>query len=298
MRRFEELDLRDGAAVERFFAAERPEHVFLVAAKVGGIHANDTLPAEFIYDNLAIQVNVLHQSWRHGVKSLLFTGSSCVYPRDCPQPIKEEYLLTGPLEKTNEAYAIAKIAGIRMCQAYNRQYGTRFLPVMPTNQYGLNDNYHPEHSHVFPALIRRFHEAKVAGRPAVTLWGTGAPYREFLCSDDLAEACLFLMNLPPERVFDRPDVLFNIGSGTDLTIRELAETIARVVGFRGELQWDPSKPDGTPRKLLDISRLTALGWRPRIGLEEGIALAYGDFLARYGGSATAGPADHAPSPTP
>lgn len=274
------LDLRDGAAVERFFSAEKPDYVILAAAKVGGILANLSLPAEFIQDNLIIQTNVIHQCWRHGVKRLLFLGSSCVYPRDCPQPIKEEYLLAGPLEKTNEPYAVAKIAGLKMCETYNRQYGTQFISVMPTNQYGLNDNYHPEHSHVFPAFIRRFHEAKVSQQPFITVWGTGNPYREFMCSDDLAEAGLFLLNQPTEVVFVDPSALFNVGMGNDLTIADLASIMAREIGYSGKIRFDPSKPDGTFRKVLDISRLSAFGWRPRIALEEGIHLAYQDFLAQ------------------
>ncbi|NLI78229.1 MAG: GDP-L-fucose synthase [Candidatus Riflebacteria bacterium] len=280
VRTLEELDLREGAAVERFFANEKPDYVILAAAKVGGIHANDTLRAEFIHDNLAIQTNVIHQCWRHGVRRLLFLGSSCVYPRDCPQPIKEEHLLTGPLEKTNEPYAVAKIAGLKMCESYNRQYGTEFLSVMPTNQYGVNDNYHPEHSHVFPAFIRRFHEAKAGAHPFVTVWGTGRPYREFMCSDDLAEAGLFLLDQPAATVLRDPAALFNVGTGTDLTIAELARTVARVIGYGGEIRFDPSKPDGTPRKLLDSAKLFALGWKPRIPLEDGIRLAYEDFKTR------------------
>jgi GDP-L-fucose synthase len=271
-----ELDLTDQAAVREFFEREQPEYVFLAAAKVGGILANDTYPAEFIRDNLAIQTNVIHEAWRAGVKRLLFLGSSCIYPRDCPQPIKEEYLLTGPLEPTNRPYAVAKIAGIEMCWAYNRQYGTQYLAVMPTNLYGPGDNYHPENSHVIPALIRRFHEAKVKGEPSVTVWGTGTPRREFLYSDDMADACVFLMSLPDEKfdsVLNPPHSappLINIGVGEDLTIRELAETIARVVGYEGKITFDPSKPDGTPRKLLDVSRLRALGWRARVSLREGL----------------------------
>jgi GDP-L-fucose synthase len=271
-----ELDLTDQAAVRAFFEREKPEYVFLAAAKVGGILANNTYPAEFIRDNLAIQTNVIHEAWRAGVKRLLFLGSSCIYPRDCPQPIKEEYLLTGPLEPTNRPYAVAKIAGIEMCWAYNRQYGTQYLAVMPTNLYGPGDNYHPENSHVIPALIRRFHEAKIKGDPSVTVWGTGTPRREFLYSDDMADACVFLMSLPDEKfdsVLNPPHSappLINIGVGEDLTIRELAETIARVVGYEGKITFDPSKPDGTPRKLLDVSRLTALGWVARVSLREGL----------------------------
>lgn len=284
-----ELDLTEQSAVEAFFASERPDYVFLAAAKVGGILANHTYPAEFIRDNLAIQTNVIHAAWRHGVKRLLFLGSSCIYPKHCPQPMREEYLLTGPLEPTNRPYAIAKIAGIEMCWSYNRQYGTRFLAVMPTNLYGPGDNYHPENSHVIPALIRKFHEAKVNGEPTVTVWGTGTPRREFLYSDDMAEACVFLMTLPPEQfdallgsdeaatgVFMPP--LINIGVGEDLTIRELAERVKRVIGYAGEIEFDPSKPDGTPRKLLDVSRLQGLGWKARRSLEEGLAATYADYL--------------------
>jgi GDP-L-fucose synthase len=281
-----ELDLTDQAAVRDFFQRERPEYVFLAAAKVGGIHANDTYPAEFIRDNLAIQTNVIHEAWRAGVKRLLFLGSSCIYPRDCPQPIKEEYLLTGPLEPTNRPYAMAKIAGIEMCWAYNRQYKTQFLAVMPTNLYGPDDNYHPENSHVIPALIRRFHEAKISGSPTVTVWGTGTPRREFLYSDDMADACVFLMNLQDEdfvpllaqdRSHGTPP-LVNIGVGEDLTIRALADTIARVVGYQGEIVFDPAKPDGTPRKLLDVSRLSALGRKAATDFETGLRLAYACYL--------------------
>ncbi len=284
-----ELDLSDQAAVEAFFASERPDYVFLAAAKVGGILANNTYPAEFIRDNLAIQTNVIHAAWKHGVKRLLFLGSSCIYPKHCPQPMREEYLLTGPLEPTNRPYAIAKIAGIEMCWSYNRQYGTRFLAVMPTNLYGPGDNYHPENSHVIPALIRKFHTAKVNNHPRVTVWGTGTPRREFLYSDDLADACVFLMRLPPEQfdallgsdeaatgVFMPP--LINIGVGEDLTIRELAQLVRRVVGFEGDIEFDPSKPDGTPRKLLDVSRLSGLGWRASTPLESGLTAAYADYL--------------------
>lgn len=283
-----ELDLADQAAVRAFFDTERPEFVFLAAAKVGGILANVTYPAQFITENLAIQTNVIHEAWRSGVKRLLFLGSSCIYPRDCPQPIRESYLLTGPLELTNRAYALAKIAGVEMCWSYNRQYGTRFLAVMPNNLYGPGDNYDLHDSHVLPALIRKFHEAKVCGDETVTLWGTGKPLREFLHSDDMAAACVFLIGLDDE-TFDRllkPDAanieppLVNIGSGEELTIRELAEKVRQVVGFEGHVVWDAAKPDGTPRKLLDPSRLFALGWRPRTRLEAGIAKAYQEFLAR------------------
>lgn len=283
-----ELDLTEQAAVEAFFAQARPEYVFLAAARVGGILANDTYPAEFIRDNLAIQTNVIHAAWKYGVERLLFLGSSCIYPKHCPQPIREEYLLTGPLEPTNRPYAIAKIAGIEQCWSYNRQYGTRFLAVMPTNLYGPGDNYHPQNSHVIPALIRRFHEAKVSGAPSVTVWGSGTPRREFLYSDDMAEACVFLMDLPEARFMpllaqdrnDGPPPLVNIGVGEDLTIRELAELVRQVVGYAGEIVFDTTKPDGTPRKLLDVSRLHGLGWRARVDIATGLQRAYADFIAR------------------
>jgi len=311
-----ELDLTNQQATAEFFAAEKPDYVFLAAAKVGGIQANNIYPAEFIYQNLAIQTNVLHQSYLNGVKKLLFLGSSCIYPRECPQPMKEEYLLTGPLEPTNEPYAIAKIAGIEMCWSYNRQYNTCFIPVMPTNLYGPNDNYNLETSHVLPALIRKFYLAKLAAdgnleairkdqekygpipeslkkslglneelsaivrQPVVELWGTGSPKREFLYIDDLADACLHLMNnvekisaaISPQRW------LFNIGTGNDLTIRELAGVIADIIGFRGEIIWDENKPDGTPQKLLDVSRLAEFGWQSRFSLEEGARAAYSSYL--------------------
>jgi len=270
----DELDLLDAGAVERFYARERPEYVFVAAARVGGIRANDEQPASFLFENLQIQNHLIHGAWRAGVKKLLFLGSSCIYPKLAPQPLKEEYLLTGPLEPTNQWYALAKIAGIKLCQAYRRQYGCDFISAMPTNMYGPNDNYHPEFSHVLPALIRRFHEAKTAGTPSVTCWGTGTPRREFLHADDLARACVFLMRHYSDENF------INIGSGSDLTIRELAALVAKVVGYSGEVRWDPSKPDGTPRKLMDSSRLFALGWKPQIELEQGIALAYQDFLSR------------------
>ena len=280
-----ELDLADAAAVRKFFDEVQPDHVMLAAAKVGGILANRDQPAEFIHDNLALQTNVIHESWRHGVKRLLFLGSSCVYPRDCPQPIKEDYLLTSPLETTNRAYALAKIAGIEMCASYNRQYGTKYLCVMPTNLYGPGDNYDLETSHVLPALIRKCHEAKVSGAKEVPLWGTGSPRREFLHSDDMAEACVFLMELPDER-FGEVAVgspgfpLINIGVGEDQTIAELADLVKGVVGFEGRFAWDRSKPDGTPRKLLCVDRLHALGWRARIGLKEGIASTYRQYQDR------------------
>jgi GDP-L-fucose synthase len=278
-----ELDLTQAAPTEAFFEAEKPDHVFLCAARVGGIYANNAYPAEFIHDNLAIQTNVIHQAWRTGVRRLLFLGSSCIYPRDCPQPIKEEYLLTGPLETTNRPYAVAKIAGIEMCWAYNRQYGSRFLAVMPTNLFGPGDNYHLESAHVLPALIRKMHTAREQGDDTVTVWGTGQVRRELLASDEMADAAVFLMELPEER-FDplvRSELhppLVNIGCGKDLTVRELAELVADVVGFRGALQWDTAKRDGTPRKLLDVSRLAGLGWQSKGDLREGIAHAYKDFL--------------------
>lgn len=283
-----ELDLTDQGAVYAFFQSEKPDYVFLAAAKVGGILANSTYPAEFIYHNLAIQTNVIHGAWLAGVQRLVFLGSSCIYPRECPQPIKEEYLLTGPLEMTNQPYAVAKIAGIEMCWAYNRQYGTRYLAVMPTNLYGPGDNYDLEKSHVMPALIRKMHEAKINSRPTVTAWGTGRPKREFLFSDDMADATIFLADLPEDKYgeicesADRPP-LINIGCGKDLTIRELAGMAREVVGYEGEIEWDTSKPDGTPQKLLDVSRLNGLGWYPKTGLKEGIALAYRDYLKSFGG---------------
>jgi len=283
LRTHTELELADAGAVRKFFETERPQHVVLAAAKVGGILANDTMPAEFIHENLAIQTHVIHESWRAGVKRLLFLGSSCIYPRDCPQPMKEEYLLTGPLEPTNRPYALAKIAGIEMCSAYNRQYGTQFLAVMPTNLYGPGDNYDLQTSHVLPALIRKAHEAKQRGDEALVVWGTGTPRREFLYSDDMADACVALLGLDDTKfnaAIDAYPPLVNVGAGSDLTIRELAELVARVVRFRGALRFDTSKPDGTPRKLLEVSRMTRLGWSSRIGMEEGVALAYREFLAR------------------
>lgn len=321
-----ELDLTDQPAVEKFFAQEKPEYVFLAAAKVGGILANSTYPGEFIHQNLAIQQNVIHQSWRTGVKRLLFLGSSCIYPRDCAQPMKEQYLLTGPLETTNRSYAVAKIAGIEMCWAYNRQYGTRYLAVMPTNLYGPGDNYDLQNSHVLPALIRKFHLAKLAVErnwaaieldearhglipedikrqlrdtcvlnlePCVSIWGTGAPRREFLYSDDMAKACLFLMNLSDDKFqallspagspLDSCDLnlapLINIGCGEDQTIRNLADLVREVVGYTGHVEWDGTKPDGAPRKLLDVGKLFSLGWRPEIALADGIKMACEDFKA-------------------
>jgi GDP-L-fucose synthase len=270
------LDLTDQHAVEVFFAYEKPEYVFLAAAKVGGIYANSTFPAEFIFSNMQVQMNIINESWKYKVKKLLFLGSSCIYPKYCPQPMREDALLSGQLEPTNEAYAIAKIAGIVMCRSYNRQYGTDFISVMPTNLYGPNDNYHPLNSHVLPALIRRFHEAKEKNLPVVTIWGTGNPTREFLYSDDLADACIFLM----ER-YAGNDIV-NIGSGKEVTIRELANIVRNVVGYLGAVDFDPTKPDGTPRKLLDCSKLHGLGWRHTTQLDEGIKLAYDDFLKMLG----------------
>lgn len=287
LRSHAELELCDQAAVRDLFESERPEYVFLAAARVGGIVANNSYPAEFIHSNLTVQTNVLHESWRAGVKRLLFLGSSCIYPRDCPQPIKEDYLLTGPLEPTNRPYAIAKIAGIEMCWSYNRQYGTSFLAAMPTNLYGPGDSYDLNNSHVLPALIRKMHEAKQAGADEVVIWGTGAPMREFLYSEDMAEACVHLLGLAPPKFAelisrDAPP-LVNIGYGEDLSIAELARAVARVVEFRGSLRFDTSKPDGTPRKLMDSARINALGWKPRTRMDAGIALAYQDFLERFPG---------------
>lgn len=270
-----ELDLRNQQAVTDFFESEKPEYVFLAAAKVGGIIANNTYRADFLYENLCIQNNVIHQSYKTGVKKLMFLGSSCIYPKLAPQPLKEDYLLTGLLEETNEPYAIAKIAGIKMADAYRSQYGCDFISVMPTNLYGYNDNYHPQNSHVLPALIRKFHEAKVNGTPEVIIWGSGSPMREFLFADDLANACYFLM-----QEYDEPGFV-NVGTGKDLTIKDLALLIKRIVGFDGELTFDSSKPDGTPRKLMDVSKLHSLGWKHKIELEEGIKLAYQDFLAKH-----------------
>jgi GDP-L-fucose synthase len=300
-----ELDLERQIETEAFFEKEKPEYVFLAAAKVGGIFANDTYPAEFIYRNLAIQTNVIHAAWKFGVKRLLFLGSSCIYPRECPQPMKEDHMLTGPLEATNEPYAIAKIAGVTMCEAYNRQHGTNFIAVMPTNLYGPNDNFDLETSHVLPALIRKFHEAKMSQNtehyasgntdnssfvpsasslvpsdspPSVVIWGTGRPRREFLHVDDLADACLFIMNLEEEKFRSlltvHPSPLINIGWGRDISIKELALLIQDVVGFKGELVFDTTKPDGTPRKLLDVSKISELGWKPKISLKEGLERTY------------------------
>lgn len=270
-----ELDLRDQQAAAGFFAAEKPDYVFLAAAKVGGIIANNTYRADFLYENLCIQNNAIHQSYLTGVKKLMFLGSSCIYPKLAPQPLKEEYLLTGLLEETNEPYAIAKIAGIKMADAYRDQYACNFISVMPTNLYGYNDNYHPQNSHVLPALIRKFHEAKVNGNAKVTIWGSGSPMREFLFADDLADACYFLM-----QEYNEPGFV-NIGTGEDLTIKDLALLIKRVTGFEGTLTFDSSKPDGTPRKLMDVSKLHSLGWKHTVELEEGIELAYRDFLAKH-----------------
>jgi GDP-L-fucose synthase len=269
-----ELDLRNQQQVADFFAAEKPDYVFLAAAKVGGIIANNTYRAEFLYDNLQIQNNIIHQSYLNGVKKLMFLGSSCIYPKMAPQPLKEEYLLTGLLEPTNEPYAIAKIAGIKMCDAYRAQYGCNYISVMPTNLYGYNDNYHPQNSHVLPALIRRFHEAKEGNTPSVTIWGTGSPRREFLFADDLAEACFYLMQNYNE------EGLVNIGTGEDITIKDLALLIKKITGYQGEILFDTSKPDGTPRKLMDVSKLHSKGWKHTIELEEGIGLAYQDFLSK------------------
>ncbi|WP_293299276.1 GDP-L-fucose synthase [Pedobacter sp. UBA4863] len=269
-----ELDLRNQQAVADFFAAEKPDYVFLAAAKVGGIVANNTYRADFLYENLAIQNNVIHQSYVNGVKKLMFLGSSCIYPKMAPQPLKEEYLLTGLLEPTNEPYAIAKIAGIKMCVAYRDQYGCNFISVMPTNLYGLNDNYHPENSHVLPALIRKFDEAKNNGSKEVVIWGTGSPMREFLFADDLADACYYLMEN-----YNEPH-LINIGTGEDLTIKDLALAVKKTIGFEGNLVFDTSKPDGTPRKLMDVSKLHNLGWKHQVELEEGLKLAYQDYLSK------------------
>ena len=269
-----ELELLDAVAVQKFFAETKPEYVFLAAAKVGGIHANSTYPADFMRENLLVQTNVIHEAWSHGVEKLMFLGSSCIYPKLCPQPIKEEYLLTGELESTNDAYALAKIAGIKTCQSYNKQYGTNFISVMPTNLYGINDNFHPENSHVLPALIRKFHEAKISNAESVSIWGNGTARREFLHTDDLAEALLFLM----ENYAD--SAIVNVGCGEDQTIRKLAETIQKVVGFSGRLDFDSSYPNGTPQKILDISKINSLGWKPRIPLKEGLHQVYQWYAAQ------------------
>jgi GDP-L-fucose synthase len=290
LRTHAELELTDQKATEGFFAEERPDYVFLAAAKVGGIFANNTYPAEFVYSNLVIQTNVIHAAYLNNVKRLIFLGSSCIYPRDCPQPIKESYLLTGPLEPTNRPYALAKIAGIEMCWSYNRQYDTKYLSVMPTNLYGPGDNYHPDNSHVIPALIRKFHEAKVSGVKEVSVWGTGTPRREFMFSDDMADACVYLMSLDEGKYgrllgsdesitgrFEPP--LINVGSGTDVTIRELAEIVSNVIGYSGKIVFDTTKPDGTPRKLMDVNFLTSMGWRAKTPLKNGLMTAYQEFLA-------------------
>ena len=270
-----ELDLREHIPVKAFFETEKPQYVILAAAKVGGIYANNTYPAEFIYDNLCIQNNIIHEAFRNGVTKLLFLGSSCIYPKNAPQPLKEEYLLTGPLEPTNEAYAIAKIAGIKMCEYYHRQYGCRFISAMPTNLYGPGDNYDLQNSHVLPALIRKFHEAKLSGAPNVTVWGTGNPMREFLHVDDMASACYFLL-----QHHEKPEIV-NVGLGTDLSIADIAGIVKEITGFVGDLVFDTSKPDGTPRKLMDVERINGLGWKASIDLKDGIRHTYEDFVARY-----------------
>jgi GDP-L-fucose synthase len=283
-----ELDLTDQAAVREFFTTEKPDQVYLAAAKVGGIHANNTYPAEFIYQNLMMEANIIDAAFRHGVKKLLFLGSSCIYPKLAPQPMREDALLTGTLEATNEPYAIAKIAGIKLCESYNRQYGAShgvdYRSVMPTNLYGPGDNYHPENSHVIPALIRRFHEAKVNNAPSVAIWGTGTPKREFLYVDDMAAACVHVMSLPQTTYDQHTQPMLshiNVGCGYDLTIREVAENISKTVGYQGEITFDTSKPDGTPRKLMDSSRINALGWVAQVSLQNGLELAYEDFLKNY-----------------
>ncbi len=280
LRTHAELDLTSQASVAEFFATEKPEYVFLSAAKVGGIMANSTAPAEFIYINLQIQNNIIHSSYLHGVKKLLFLGSSCIYPKFAEQPMKEESLLTGILEPTNEPYALAKISGIKMCQSYNRQYGTNFIAVMPTNLYGPEDNFELNGSHVLPALIRKFHEAKISGAPNVTAWGTGSPKREFLYVDDMADGCVFMMENynPTKEENEKGPIFMNLGTGVDVSIKELTEMVKEVTGFDGEIVWDTSKPDGTPRKLLDMSRLHALGWHHTVDLKEGIELSYKWFL--------------------
>ncbi|MES2986087.1 MAG: GDP-L-fucose synthase [Patescibacteria group bacterium] len=266
-----ELDLLDSVAVKNFFEVEKPEYVILAAAKVGGIHANDTYPAEFIYQNLQIQNNIIHSAYMNNVKKLLFLGSSCIYPRDAAQPITEDSLLTGPLEKTNQWYAVAKISGIKMCEAYRKQYGVDYISVMPTNLYGINDTYSAENSHVIPGLIRRFHEAKVEGKPAVQCWGDGSAFREFLYSQDLAKACVFLMKEYSEAQH------INVGYGSDVMVKDLANLVKEIVGYEGEIEWDTTKPNGTPKKLMDSSKIFNLGWKPTIGLREGLELAYEDF---------------------
>ena len=282
-----ELDLTNQAAVRAFFEAEKPDQVYLAAAKVGGIHANNTYPAEFIYQNMMIEANIVHEAWRVGVQKLLFLGSSCIYPKLAPQPMREDALLTGTLEPTNEPYAIAKIAGIKLCESYNRQYGqshgTDYRSVMPTNLYGPGDNYHPENSHVIPALIRRFHEAKISNAESVVIWGTGTPMREFLYVDDMAAASVHVMNLDKATYDANTQPMLshiNVGTGEDITIRQLAETMGKVIGYTGRIEFDPTKPDGAPRKLMDVSRLHALGWQASVEFEVGLARAYADFLAR------------------
>ena len=288
LRTSSELDLRDEAATEAFFAREKPQYVFLAAAKVGGIIANSRYPVEFLSHNLAIQDNVINAAWKHGVTRLLFLGSSCIYPKMAPQPLREDALLTGPLESTNRAYALAKIAGVELCWSYNRQYGAKFLGVMPTNLYGPGDNYHPENSHVIPGLLRKFHEARVAGAESVTVWGTGTPRREFLLSDEMADACLHLIQLDDatyDSLLGADEIetgrfappLVNIGVGEDVTIAELAQMVAEITGFQGRIEFDRSRPDGTPRKLMDVSRLNSLGWKAKVSLRDGLKLAYDDF---------------------
>lgn len=279
-----ELDLTNQLAVQTFFKKEKPEYVFLAAAKVGGIHANKTYPAEFIFSNLAIQTNVIHESYVNGVKRLIFLGSSCIYPRDCPQPIKEEYLLTGPLELTNKAYALSKIAGVEMCGSYNRQYGTHNIAIMPTNLYGPGDNYDIENNHVIPALIRKFHEAKIKNQPRVVIWGTGSPRREFLYSEDLAEACVYIAQLSSDRfenLLNATAPLINVGYEEDLTIKDLALTIQKIIGFKGEIDFDVNRPNGTPRKIIDSTTINQLGWSPKVSLTDGIKMTYQDFLKSY-----------------
>lgn len=284
LRTHQELDLTNQSAVRAFFEQEKPAQVYLAAAKVGGIHANNSYPAEFIYQNLMIEANIIHEAWRAGVQKLLFLGSSCIYPGRASQPMSESALLTGTLELTNEPYAIAKIAGIKLCESYNRQYGTDYRSVMPTNLYGIGDNYHPENSHVIPALIRRLHEAKLKSAPAVSIWGTGTPRREFLYIDDMAAACLHLMNLDQESYNAHTSPMqshINAGCGEDITIKELALTIAKVIAYEGSICFDPTKPDGAPRKLMDSSRLNNLGWQATVSLEKGLLLAYTDFLQNH-----------------
>lgn len=273
-----ELDLRDREKVFEFFEKEKPEWVFLSAAKVGGIYANNTYPVDFLLYNLQIQNNIIEASYTYGVEKLMFLGSSCIYPKECPQPIKEEYLLSGYLESTNQPYALAKITGIELCESYNRQYNTNYISVMPCNLYGINDNYHPENAHVIPMLIRRFHEAKINNLKETVIWGSGTPLREFMCSDDLAEACIYLMENKDAKDIGK---FINIGSGKEVTIKELAELIKKVVGFTGEIKLDSSKPDGTMRKLLDVSKINSLGWKYKTELEDGLKIAYEDFLKNY-----------------